>query len=147
MSKDLSPSSPQVLARVGSILGIDLGDPLALAAAVTLIVPPAVSIDDTERLDHQIGLPSDLMIPLRARTLAENSPVPLELIPLLLRATTLYALAAETFGDERHAAKWWHKPMIVTVESGERSPREWSSHPAAAAELVARMRRTLTGIM
>jgi hypothetical protein len=147
MSEVPFATSTKVLARVGALLGIDLADPLALAAAVTLVVPPALSVGDVVRLDGKIGLPSDLMTSLQTWALTDEAPVPLVLIPLIVRATLLYALAVETFGDENYADKWWGRPMTLLVEHSERSPREWSSHAAAAAELVSRMRRTLTGVM
>lgn len=139
--------SERVLNRVGALLGIDVGDPMALAAAVTLIAPPDISVADCERLHDAIGLPSALISPIHMWSSSPGAPLPVQLVPLLVRATTLYALAVETFGDERLACEWWARPMTLSVEPGARAPRDWAGDHAAAAELIVRMRKTLNGVM
>lgn len=146
MSESSASMSNAVIVRAGGLLGLPSDDELALALTLAQVIPPALSIARAERLHRQVGLPHALVNAIQACAPSDVS-LPLPLASDLLRVITLYALTVEVFGNEEMAQIWWKRPIRLGVREREQAPMEWALDSEAADELIARMRRTIDGIL
>lgn len=145
MADDHTLLTARAMTRASVLLGVPTDAAVANALAATPAVAPRLTVRDGRRIARRIDLPSALVAALSGE--ASGAMLTDEQAGVLVRTVVLYALAVETFGSESMAKEWWASPISLEPGGEQLAPSEWAMHREPAAELVARMERTLHGLL
>lgn len=90
-----------------------------------------------------IGTPAFLDREIAILELAHDEALPPACTGALFNVVTLFALAADAFGDREQALQWWRTPLRLDDEGVARPPPEWLDDCGAGETLAAHLRQHL----
>ena len=135
-----------VIDRIARLLGLSAVDPEGSIVLTCLVAPCNITVGACYTLNRRVKLPAELIVQVDRLGGPPARCLPPKLGAVVVRAATIFSLAAALFGSDEKAHAWWLHSMRLFPGVDMKPPAEWVAEAASANELSRRMRLTEGGI-